>query len=153
LIDAQRAAAQSGLLEQLQTGRAVVGERGVGSADYVAPEGEMEERVAGLWQEMFGVGSVGRHDNFFELGGNSLLAIQLVSRMRKVLEVELPLSRLFESPTVAGLTEAIEESRQSAKETEEIERLLLEIEGLSPEELQAHLSGELLAGGEGSADG
>lgn len=152
LIDAQQAAAENGLLGQLQTGRAV-GERGVGSADYVAPEGETEQRVAGLWQELFGGVGIGRHDNFFELGGNSLLAIQLVSRVRKVLEVELPLSRLFESPTVAGLTEAIEESRQSAKETEEIERLLLEIEGLSPEELQAHLSGELQAEGEGGADG
>ena len=147
-----RAAAKNGLLEQLQAGHGVGGERGVGSADYVAPQGEMEERIAGLWQELFGGGVIGRHDNFFELGGNSLLAIQLVSRVRKVLEVELPLSRLFESPTVAGLTEAIEESRQSAKEAEEIERLLLEIEGLSAEELQAHLSEELQAGGEG-ADG
>jgi hypothetical protein len=73
--------------------------------------------------------------------------------VRKLLEVELPLSRLFESPTVAGLTAAIEDGRQSAKETEEIERLLLEIEGLSPEELQSYLSEELQAGGEGGADG
>ena len=153
LLDAQKADAENGLLAQLQTGHASEGiERGAGN-DYVAPEGEMEQQVAGLWQELFGVGGVGRHDNFFELGGNSLLAIQLVSRVRKVLQVELPLSSLFESPTVAGLTAAIEESRQGTKETEEIERLLREIEGLSAEELQAHLSDELQAGGEGGSDG
>ncbi|MET0622968.1 MAG: SDR family NAD(P)-dependent oxidoreductase [Pyrinomonadaceae bacterium] len=150
LLEAQKADAENGLLAQLQAGHGGGGvERGEGMAGYVAPEGEMEQSVAGLWQELFGVGGVGRHDNFFELGGNSLLAIQLVSRVRKVLQVELPLSRLFESPTVAGLTAAIEESRQGSKETEEIERLLREIEGLSAEELQAHLSDELQAGGEG----
>jgi acyl carrier protein len=112
------------------------------AANYVAPEGEMEERITVMWQEIFGVGRIGRYDNFFELGGNSLIAIQLISQLRKVFQAELPLSRLFESPTVEGLTRAVIESQQKAKETEEIERLLTEIESLSIDELHAHLSQE-----------
>jgi len=52
-------------------------------------------------------------DNFFELGGHSLLATQVASRVRDVFQVELPLRKLFESPTVAQLCRAIETSRQS----------------------------------------
>jgi acyl carrier protein len=142
LINAQMAAAND-LLEQLQP-RSLSGEDDERrAANYVAPEDEMEERVSILWQELFGIARIGRHDNFFELGGNSLLAIQLISQLRKVFQAELPLSRLFEAPTVEGLTRAIVESQQKAKELEEIERLLTEIEGLSSDELQAHLSQEL----------
>jgi acyl transferase domain-containing protein len=142
LINAQMAAAND-LLEQLQP-RLLSGEDDERrAANYVAPEDEMEERVSILWQELFGIARIGRHDNFFELGGNSLLAIQLISQLRKVFQAELPLSRLFEAPTVEGLTRAIIESQQKAKELEEIERLLTEIEGLSSDELQAHLSQEL----------
>lgn len=149
LINAQMAASND-LLEQLQP-RSLSGEDNERlAANYVAPEGEMEERITIMWQELFGIARIGRHDNFFELGGNSLIAIQLISQLRKVFQAELPLSRLFESPTVEGLTHAVVEGQQKAKEIEEIERLLTEIEGLSSDELQAHLSQELQARSEQS---
>jgi acyl carrier protein len=149
LINSQMAAAND-LLDQLQP-RSLSGEDDERlAASYVAPEGEMEERITIMWQELFGLARIGRHDNFFELGGNSLIAIQLISQLRKVFQAELPLSRLFESPTVEGLTSAVVESQQKAKEIEEIERLLTEIEGLSSDELQAHLSQELQARSEQS---
>jgi acyl carrier protein/NAD(P)-dependent dehydrogenase (short-subunit alcohol dehydrogenase family) len=154
LMDAQKQVAASDLLDQLKSARVSGGAPGDERAEvYARPEGETEQRIASVWEELFGVERVGRRDSFFELGGNSLIAIQLVSQIRKIFQVELALNRLFESPTVEGLARAVEESRQKAIETEEIERLLREIESLSLDELQTHLSQELQTGSEHSLDG
>ena len=67
-----------------------------------------EETLAALWSELLDVQRVGRKDNFFESGGHSLLAMQLVGRVRARFGVDLPLKNLFERPTVAGLAEAID---------------------------------------------
>ncbi len=71
----------------------------------------MEEALAGIWTEVRGVEKLGVSDNFFELGGHSLLATQIVSRICRSFQVELPLRCLFESPTIRGLAEAIETAR------------------------------------------
>src|SRR6185312_4442958 len=76
-----------------------------------AEEGEWtaaEEMVAGIWSEVLKLSAVARDENFFELGGHSLLATQVVSRVREMFGVEMPLRRLFEEPTVRGLSRSIE---------------------------------------------
>ncbi len=72
----------------------------------------VEELLAGIWTDLLGVARVGRHDNFFALGGHSLLATRMISRVRVVLGVDLPLRALFEEPTLAGFAALAEQSRQ-----------------------------------------
>jgi acyl transferase domain-containing protein/acyl carrier protein len=108
--------------------------------DYVSPSTPLEQTIADLWQELFGVESVGVHDNFFDLGGNSLLGIQLMSRLRKTFLLELPMNNLYESPTVAGLAAAVAQVQVQEKEREELELLLKEIESLPDDELEARLA-------------
>jgi amino acid adenylation domain-containing protein len=76
--------------------------------DYVAPRTAIEEELTRIWGKLLGKQQVGIHDNFFELGGHSLLATQLTSRIRDAFRVELPVSQLFETPTVAMLARQIE---------------------------------------------
>lgn len=85
---------------------------------YVAPRNEPEQMLADIWQRSVGIESIGIHDNFFELGGDSLLAVQIISQAREIFNVDLPLSNLFERPTVAFLAEYIEAVRWAAQDHE-----------------------------------
>lgn len=80
---------------------------------YIAPRTTIEEVIAGIWTQVLGVQQVGVQDNFFDLGGHSLSATQVMSRVRKVFQVELPLRTLFESPTVASLADSIQAIQDS----------------------------------------
>jgi amino acid adenylation domain-containing protein len=86
---------------------AVHGMGAVSDERYVAPRTPLEELVCASWCDVLNLHRVGIHDNFFDIGGHSLRATQVVSRIREMLDVEIPLRALFESPTVSGLTIAI----------------------------------------------
>jgi amino acid adenylation domain-containing protein len=72
------------------------------------PRTPTEELLAGMWEELLGVGRVGAEDDFFELGGHSLLAARLAARVREGFGVELALRKVFEAPTVRGLAAEVE---------------------------------------------
>ncbi|MUG94289.1 amino acid adenylation domain-containing protein [Scytonema sp. UIC 10036] len=82
------------------------------SERYVAPRTPVEEILSLIWTQVLKVERVGIHDNFFELGGHSLLATQLISRVRSSLKVELPLRSLFAAPTIASLSQNIQQLQQ-----------------------------------------
>ena len=77
------------------------------SSSYTAPRTPAEEMIANIWKEVLGSPQVGIYDDFFDLGGHSLLAIQVISRLRENFGTDIPLRKLFETPTVAGLASAV----------------------------------------------
>ncbi|MBN3894355.1 MAG: SDR family NAD(P)-dependent oxidoreductase [Nostoc sp. NOS(2021)] len=74
----------------------------------IEPRNEIELKIAQCWQEVLKLPPLSIHDNFFELGGNSLLAGQVISRLREDFSLELSLQRLFKTPTIASLAQSIE---------------------------------------------
>ncbi|HWM94025.1 MAG TPA: amino acid adenylation domain-containing protein [Thermoanaerobaculia bacterium] len=107
--------------------------RAEASGGLAAPRGPVEELLARLWEEVLGGGRISAEDRFFDLGGHSLLAARLVSRIREVFEVELPLADLFQSPTVRSLALRIKDLRRGE------ERPPPPVVPLSPEERQEAL--------------
>ncbi len=75
---------------------------------YVAPRNEIENKLVGIWQELLGISQVGIHDNFFDLNGDSLLVAQVISRVHKAFKINLPMSSIFDDPTVATLADRTE---------------------------------------------
>jgi len=80
-------------------------------ADHRPPRSAVERRLAEIWSGLLGNERIGLDDDFFDLGGNSLLALQVVTRIRAELRLALPLHVVFERPTLAGLVEAVESAR------------------------------------------
>jgi len=83
---------------------------------YEAPQGEVEEVLAGIWAQVLGVEQVGRHDNFFELGGHSLAILQVQQKLHQALSVSLPLRLHFENPLLKDIASAVQEKRFRASE-------------------------------------
>jgi len=77
-------------------------------AQYDPPQGEVEETLAAIWQELLGVRRVGRQDNFFELGGHSLIGMKLIARIAERLAVRLVATSVFQYPTVSQLAGVVE---------------------------------------------
>jgi acyl carrier protein len=120
---------------------------------YVGATNEIEQTIIDLMRDLFGIEGIGINDNFFDLGGNSVVAITLISRLRKQFDTDLSINVIFEAPTVAGMARIIAESQLKEEDLEQLDRLLDEIEGMSPDEIQAQLMGESQSGGEGESYG
>ncbi len=109
-------------------------------SDCIAPRDEIERIIVEVGRGVLGIDEISVHDNFFEMGGSSLLAVQLISRLREAFQQQLPLRALFERPTVAGLAEVIRAGQSAEEHSIEIATLLAEIETLDEEEVQRRLA-------------
>ncbi|MVF12550.1 amino acid adenylation domain-containing protein [Ketobacter sp. MCCC 1A13808] len=103
---------------------------------FVAPRNDTEEALTQIWKEVLNLDQIGVTDNFFDLGGHSLLATQVVSRVRDHFNVDLPLSALFEEPTIENIALHLLQAELSSADDLEMADLLAEIEGLSEEDLK-----------------
>jgi amino acid adenylation domain-containing protein/non-ribosomal peptide synthase protein (TIGR01720 family) len=119
---------------------------------YTAPRNKWEQTMANIWEAVLGIERVGIHDNYFDLGGDSILSIQVVSRVRKE-GYELQIGDLFEYQTIAALhtalvakTGAEDALTQSTSSTVATSALTLPDEVAGPGELDAFLDTQLPAG-------
>ena len=78
--------------------------------DYVPARNEVEKIIANTWQQVLGIEQIGIHDNFFELGGDSIISIQIVSILKKQLNIDIPVVLIYERPTISSLTETLSSS-------------------------------------------
>jgi amino acid adenylation domain-containing protein len=108
--------------------------------EFVAPRTPTEAQLASIWSEVLKIDRIGIHDNFFALGGHSLLATQMIARLRNAYNVDVPLRRLFESPTVAGLAVAVVQEQAAEVDEDNMADLIAELEFLSDDDALSQLS-------------
>jgi len=114
---------------------------------YVGPRTDNEQIIVNIFAEILRLDQVGINDNFFDLGGHSLLATQVLTRLTEKFNVEVSLRRLFETPTVAGLAEALVDLQQQSavpltpieKISQPVEELLAHLDQLSDQQVEALL--------------
>lgn len=87
--------------------------------EYIAPRNETEQQLADIWGQLLHVGSIGIHDNFFDLGGDSIISIQVVSRINR-LGWHIHPQDIFEFQTIAALAGRIEKVRQDSSAEQEL---------------------------------
>ncbi|MER7164976.1 beta-ketoacyl synthase N-terminal-like domain-containing protein [Micromonospora sp. NPDC000207] len=105
------------------------------------PDDEVAQQIATVWREVLGVTLDDPDTDFYTVGGNSLFAIQVVARLRQIFG-PLPMSVIFDAPSVAGLAAAIRTQQTRSLADEEIASMLDEVEAMSPEELEALLAAD-----------
>jgi hypothetical protein len=113
--------------------RADAGDRG---REHVAPRTATEAVLASLWSDVLGVERVGITENFFALGGYSLVATQIVSRIRSTLQLDVPVRVLFANPTVGALAGALKTRERRPGELEKIARVVQRVHAMSLDELR-----------------
>jgi amino acid adenylation domain-containing protein len=91
------------------------------SRQYEAPEGETEQTLAEIWQELLQLERVGRSDNFFELGGHSLHGIKLIASIAARIGVRLSVIALFQHPTIGEMAAAVDSLRPSQPQSVDTE--------------------------------
>jgi len=114
-----------------------------GRDEYVSPRTPMERQLTEILEELLDIERVGIYDSFFELGGFSMLATQLVTRVREIFGVQLAIRDVFESPTVDELAQLVVRAQGELSGLDDLEALLAEIEQTEPADTLGPSAGDL----------
>ncbi|MEX2573309.1 MAG: thioesterase domain-containing protein [Balneolaceae bacterium] len=109
-IDPEPRGAES-LVNSAETGEKM---NGVGNNEGSEKRNIVDELTA-IWQDFLGIENIKKDDDFFELGGNSLVAVQLFDELKYKLGIQLPLSALFEAPTIEQIAKLIEPAEDGTR--------------------------------------
>ncbi len=107
--------------------------------NYVEPSTELEKKIYNEWKKLLGIEQIGVNDNFFELGGDSLIGTQLVSRMRKEFNAEIPMVAIFQNATISGIAKLIEENTKDNNEVEKLSGILDMINNMDDDDVKKML--------------
>jgi acyl carrier protein len=135
----------SGKVDQVALGSLADASPDVGSALNTIP---VNADVAQIWRAVLGDDEINADDSFFGLGGNSLLAMQIIVRVRRRFGIDIPIRTLFDNPTLAGFSKAVEaappaeddaltEIRPQPRSRSQLQELRDRLAQLSPEEFEA----------------
>lgn len=113
----------------------------ISTEEFVPPRNETEAQLAQIWCDILQIEQVGIHNNFFEMGGHSLLAIQIISRIRDAYDIDISPRHIFDAPTIADLALYIleQEAQDLEIDDEDLADLLDDLDDLSEDELAALL--------------
>ncbi len=104
---------------------------------FVAPRTPVEQELASILSEVLGLERIGIHTNFFAAGGHSLLAMKAMSRIREAFLMDVPLSCLFEAPTVAGLAAALARHEPAPGHAAAVAQLRQEVGAMPDQQIRA----------------
>jgi amino acid adenylation domain-containing protein len=107
---------------------------------YRSPRNEVEEKLAAIWEDVLDVRPVGVNDDFFDLGGHSFAAMRVISRVFKHFRLEIPLTALFQAPTVAEMAAVVAAHQHTTLDDTGLKNILDELESLSENEAQRRLN-------------
>ncbi|RQH04066.1 non-ribosomal peptide synthetase [Okeania hirsuta] len=88
-------------------------------AEYVVPKTATEQKIAKVWQDVLQLEKVGIYDNFFEVGGNSLLLVQVSSKLQELFKIEVQVIELLKYPTIYYLSQHIKGESISNNDSKE----------------------------------
>jgi amino acid adenylation domain-containing protein len=106
------------------------------SEPFTPAQTQLERELVQIWEGVLEIRPIGIRDNFFDLGGHSLTATRVVSQVIEKFQTEIALQSLFQSPTIAEMTEVISQSQAKKLDQADLNRILAELELLSDEQAQ-----------------
>lgn len=85
----------------------------LGMEKWIAPQSEMEQKIAALWEQVLQIKEIGIDDNFFDLGGHSLLLVRVYSQLKHIIKRPFTMTELFEYPTIRSLAHYLSQTQES----------------------------------------